>query len=196
MYSRGFDVLIAPNYLIFSSCSSVYSVIHILSFDRLSENIWLIIQVIYDTQKNFFVCILIRTIQFHISPFIMFNFIDICVMCSYWVYQIDFNFVWMTRIEIWSDKKTDLISFLFYIPYIFLTFGILIFFSVNVYYIIMYVKILICVWNGRFISVNHRNVEADWLKYNLKPASTCIKLIIDLFPEIKKWSFLSSCASF
>lgn len=39
LYSRGFDVLIAPNYLIFSSCSSVYSVIHILSFDRLSENI-------------------------------------------------------------------------------------------------------------------------------------------------------------
>lgn len=114
LYSRGFDVLIAPNYLIFSSCSSVYSVIHILSFDRLSENIWLIIQVIYDTQKNFFVCILIRTIQFHISPFIMFNFIDIRVMCSYWVYQIDFNFVWMTVIDISSDKKTDLISFLFY----------------------------------------------------------------------------------
>lgn len=124
MYSWGFDVLIAPNYLIFSSCSSVYSVIHILSFDRLSENIWLIIQVIYDTQKNFFVCILIRTIQFHISPFIMFNFIDIRVMCSYWVYQIDFNFVWMTGIEIWSDKKTDLISFLFYslhFPYIWCT---------------------------------------------------------------------------
>lgn len=114
LYSRGFDVLIAPNYLIFSSCSSVYSVIHIIVIrsiireylTKYSGDIWY--------QEEFFVCILIRTIQFHISPFIMFNFIDIRVMCSYWVYQIDFNFVWMTVIDISSDKKTDLISFLFY----------------------------------------------------------------------------------
>lgn len=85
--------------------------------------------------------------------------------------EIDFNFVWITGIEISSDKKTDLISFLFYIPYIFLTFGVLIFFSVNVYYIIMYMKILICVWNRRFISLNYHNVEAARLKYDLKPVS-------------------------
>lgn len=38
--------------------------------------------------------------------------------------EIDFNFVWITGIEISSDKKTDLISFLFYslhFPYIWCT---------------------------------------------------------------------------